>query len=170
MKVKAHLFNLRISPRKVRLVADAIRGLHIDKAKIQLQFLMKKSSEPVLKLLNSAAANAAHNFKLNPSALYVSEIFVNEGQAFKRGISQSKGRVHQIRKRTSRISLTLSEKKDTSHKGVSQDVVSEKKEEEAEKKKSSVTKKITSKKKEEEKKTHKRSVGISRRVFQAHES
>ncbi len=116
MKVKAHLFNLRVSPRKVRLVADAIRGLTIDKARIQLQFLVKKSSAPILKLLHSAAANAAHNFKLNPDGLYVSEIFVNEGQAFKRGISQSKGRVHQIRKRTSRVSLTLSEKKDKPNK------------------------------------------------------
>lgn len=170
MKVKAHLFNLRISPRKVRLVADAIRGLAIDKARVQLQFLVKKSSEPILKLLNSAAANAAHNFKLDPSALYVSEIFVNEGQAFKRGISQSKGRVHQIRKRTSRVSLTLSDKKDTPHGGHSQDAASAKKEKEAKKKKSSAVKKTAAEEKEGKKKTHKRSVGISRRAFHTHEA
>lgn len=118
MQVKAHLSQLRISPRKVRLVADAIRGLDVRAAKVQLEFLIKRSSPPLLKLLNSATANATHNFKLNPDALYISEIFVNEGPSFKRGIPQSRGRVHQIRKRTSHVSLILEERKKEERKNI----------------------------------------------------
>jgi len=116
MKVKAQLSQLRISPRKVRLVADAIRGLDVRAAKVHLEFLVKKTSPPLLKLLNSALANAKHNYKLDPDALYISEIFVNEGPSFKRGISQSRGRVHQIKKRTSHVHVTLEERKKSEQK------------------------------------------------------
>ncbi|MBI1754900.1 50S ribosomal protein L22 [Candidatus Azambacteria bacterium] len=168
MQVKATLSSVRISPRKVRLVANAIRGLEVPKAKIQLQFLVKKSSAPILKLLHSAEANARHNFKLNPDEMYVSEIFVNEGQSFRRGVSQSRGRVHQIRKRTSHIHLTLSEKKDRNPKsGVADKVVAEKKKKadsDVHKEKKESAKQVVA-----PSKTKKRLVGISRRAFHAHE-
>jgi len=160
MEVHAHLSKLRISPRKVRLVADLIRGLDVTRAKTQLQFLVKKPALPILKLLNSAAANARHNFKLNPDEMYVSRIFVNEGQAFRRGRPQSRGRVHPIRKRTSHISLTLSEKKDRHQKKIK---VKSKSQE-----KKTVRKKrpeVHAPQKKEKKKSSKRLTGLSRRVF-----
>lgn len=112
MQVTAKLSNLRLSPRKVRLVADLIRGVSVKEARSRLSFLVKKTSLPMLKLLNSAAANAAHNFKLNPDEMYVSGIFVDGGQVLKRTMPRAMGRAYIIRKRTSHINLTLSEKKD----------------------------------------------------------
>ncbi|OGD32137.1 50S ribosomal protein L22 [Candidatus Azambacteria bacterium RIFCSPHIGHO2_02_FULL_52_12] len=112
MQVIASLKNLRIAPRKVRLIAGLIRGLDVAKAKTQLHFLVKKTAEPMEKLLDSALANAKHNFKLNPADLYISEIYVNEGAVLKRGRSRARGRVFPIRKKTSHIHLTLSQKKD----------------------------------------------------------
>ena len=112
MEVQAHLRNLRISPRKVRLIADVIRGMNIDNAKIQLEFINKKSSQPILKLLNSAIANAKHNFNLNENNLYVSKIFVNEGATLKRWIPRAMGRASSINKRTSHITVVLDEIQD----------------------------------------------------------
>ena len=111
MKVIAKLNNLRISPRKVRLVADLIRGLDVSDAKVQLNFLIKRSSRPMLKLLNSAVANASHNFKLDENNLYISELIVNEGPTLKRIMPRAMGRAFYIRKRTSHITLVLEEKK-----------------------------------------------------------
>ena len=112
MEVMAKLNNLRVSPRKVRLVADLIRGLGVKDARIQLSFLVKRSSLPILKLLNSAAANAKHNLKLNPDEMYVSGITVDGGPVLKRTMPRAMGRAYVIRKRTSHVKLTLSEKKD----------------------------------------------------------
>ena len=109
MEVKAHLKNLRISPRKIRLVVDVIRGMNVYDAKIQLGFINKKASQPVLKLLNSAVANARNNFNLNENDLYVSEIFVNEGATLKRWIPRAQGRAAKIQKRTSHITVELAE-------------------------------------------------------------
>jgi len=110
MKVKAKLNNLRISPRKVRLVIDLIRGLDVSEAKIQLNFLVKKSAKPILKLLDSAVANAKNNFKLDESNLYISEIFASEGPTLKRIMPRAMGRAFHIRKRTSHITIVLDEK------------------------------------------------------------
>ena len=109
MEVIAHLRNLRISPRKVRLVADVIRGMNIHDARIQLEFLNKKSSQPVLTLMNSAIANAKHNFSLSDNHLYISKIFVNEGTTLKRWIPRAMGRASAIHKRTSHITIVLGE-------------------------------------------------------------
>ncbi|MBW6440571.1 50S ribosomal protein L22 [Patescibacteria group bacterium] len=107
MEVVAHLRNLRTSPRKVRLVANVIRGMKVDEAKIQLEFLGKKSSDPILTLMNSAIANAKHNFDLSDKGLYVSKIFVNEGVTLKRWIPRAMGRASAIHKRTSHITIVL---------------------------------------------------------------
>ncbi|MCK5332804.1 50S ribosomal protein L22 [Candidatus Parcubacteria bacterium] len=111
MEVKAHLRNLRVSSRKVRLVVDLIRNMSINDARIQLSFLNKKSAEPVLKLLNSAVANASNNFNINENNLYISSIFVNDGMVLKRWIPRAMGRASAIRKRSSHITIILDELK-----------------------------------------------------------
>jgi len=111
MEVKAKLNNLRISPRKVRLVANLIKGMPVAQARVQLNFLLKKSALPMVKLLNSAAANAKHNFKIEDEKnLYVKEITVNAGQTLFRIMPRAMGRAAYINKRTSRILLVLAEK------------------------------------------------------------
>ncbi len=109
MEVKAHLNRLRISPRKVRLVAGLVRKMNIDEARKQLEFLNKKSTNPILKLINSAVANAKNNFSLNEDNLYISEIFINEGQTMKRWRPRAMGRAARINKRTSCVTVILGE-------------------------------------------------------------
>ena len=109
MEVKASLNNLRTAPRKVRQVVDLVRNKSISEARNLLEFTVKKSSEPVLKLLNSAVSSAVHDFKLNEVDLYVSKITVDEGPKLKRWHAMSRGRAYPIIKRTSNINLILSE-------------------------------------------------------------
>lgn len=110
MTVSAKLNNLRISPRKVRLVAGLIRGLKVSEAQKQLNFLGKRSADPILKLLNSAVANAKNNAKMSEENLVVSEIFVDGGPVLKRHMPRAFGRAFAIRKRTSHITLILADK------------------------------------------------------------
>ena len=107
MKITAKLSQLRIAPRKVRLVVDLIRGKKALQAQALLQFATKKAAGPVLKLLNSALANAKNNFQVEPGELTVSEIRVNEGPKFKRWMPRARGSAFEILKRTSHIELTL---------------------------------------------------------------
>lgn len=109
MEVKAKLNNLRISPRKVGLVAGLIRRMKADKAEKTLVFVYKRSAEPVLKLLKSAVANAKNNFNLKEENLYIKEIKVDEGRTLKRFMPRARGRASRINKRTSNITLILSE-------------------------------------------------------------
>ena len=109
MEVKAHLNRLRISPRKVRLVAGLVSKMNIDEARKQLEFLNKKPTDLVLKLINSAVANARNNFDLNEDNLYISEIFVNEGQTMKRWRPRAMGRAARINKRTCCVTVVLNE-------------------------------------------------------------
>ena len=109
MEVKAHLNRLRISPRKVRLVADLVSKMNIDEARKQLEFLNKKPTDLILKLINSAVANARNNFDLNEDNLYISEIFVNEGQTMKRWRPRAMGRAARINKRTCCVTVVLNE-------------------------------------------------------------
>lgn len=109
MEVKASLRMLRMSPRKVRLVVDAIRGLNVRDAETRLQFIQKDASRPVLKLLQSAMANAEHNFKLDASSLVVAKITADGGPTLKRTRPRAMGRGAMIRKRTTHINLVLSE-------------------------------------------------------------
>ena len=113
MEVKASLKYLRISPRKVRLVADLIRGLSVKVAEANLLHISKRSGKPLLKLLKSAIANAEHNFDLNQNNLFVRAIRVDEGPALKRWRPRARGAAFPIRKRTSHIFLTLKEIKET---------------------------------------------------------
>ena len=108
--ITAKLRHLRISPRKVRLVANLIKGLSVKEAEKQLKFLTKRSAQPVLKLLNSAIANAENNAKLIKENLYISRITVDIGPSLKRWRPRAMGRAFQILKRTSHITITLDQK------------------------------------------------------------
>ncbi len=109
MEVKAKLRHLRIAPRKVRLVADQMRGESVTKSRSFLKFTVKKATEPLLKLLDSAVANAKNDFELNESNLYISEIKVDEGPKMKRWMPRARGSASQIQKKTSHVTLVLSE-------------------------------------------------------------
>jgi large subunit ribosomal protein L22 len=107
MKIKAKLSYLRISPRKVRLVADMIRGKKVEEARTVLNFTIKKGSLPLVKLLDQAMANARNNLQVEPYGLYVSEIKVDEGPKLKRWRARSRGQAYEIQKKTCHITLTL---------------------------------------------------------------
>jgi len=109
MEIKAKLKNLRISPRKVRLVTSLIKGLKTEDAINQLSFLNKKSTLPVSKLIKSAVASAENNFELEKDNLFIKEIRVDEGVKLKRWMPKARGRATTIRKRTSQIDLVIGE-------------------------------------------------------------
>lgn len=107
-QVTARLGDLHISPRKARLVADLIkRKPYLEAVKI-LSFLSKKAARPLLKLLNSAAANARNNFQLQPEAMRISQITVDTGRVMRRFAPRAQGRAFPIKKRTSVVKLVLS--------------------------------------------------------------
>lgn len=106
-EIIAKLRFLRMSPRKVRLIADMIRGKMAKKAIEVLSLLPKRAALPVLKLLNSAIANAKHNFSIESENLRVEKIIVDGGPVLKRSKPRARGRATPIRKRTSHITLSL---------------------------------------------------------------
>ena len=110
MVAKAHARYLRISPRKVKIVADLIRGKSLPQATGILLTTPKAASEPLLKLLNSAAANAENNHKMDPEKLYVSEVFATPGPIIKRIMPRAQGRAYRINKRTSHVTIAVAEK------------------------------------------------------------
>ena len=110
MTVTAKLRNLRIAPRKVRLVAELLKNKPVSEAQATLTFTTKKATKPLLKLLNSAVANARNNFQLEPANLYISKITVDEGTKFKRWMPRARGQASEIQKKTSHITLVLSDK------------------------------------------------------------
>lgn len=101
---------LRISSKKVNLVADMVRGKPVEQAINFLRFTPKKSAKPLMETIKSAAANAEQNFKQQRKDLYVSKIIVNEGTTLKRHRSVSRGRTHPILKRTSHITVEVAVK------------------------------------------------------------
>ncbi len=107
MSVTAQLKYLHIAPRKVRLVADLIRGKKIEEAQAILNFTVKKSAKPLLKLLKSAIANAKQNLPEDKLNLYISKILVNEGPKLKRLMPRAKGMASAIQKKTSHITILL---------------------------------------------------------------
>src|SRR3989344_807488 len=116
MKVTASLNYLRISPRKVRVVVDAVRGLAARDAVAQLSFLNKRAARDVQKLISSAIANAEHNFSLDPESLKISSIKVNEGPRLKRFKAKGMGRAGLIERKTSHIMLELEGERGTEKK------------------------------------------------------
>ncbi len=110
-EVKAKLSKLTISPYKVRLVANQIRGKKIEEAIDILSFSKKSSATNVLKLLESAVANAEHNNGLNIDDLYISEIRVDESFILKRIQARARGRADRIQKRSCHVNITLGSEK-----------------------------------------------------------
>ena len=109
-EARATLRYARISARKVKIVADLIRGKDIDEALAIVKFTPKASSDIVEKLLKSAIANAENNHEMKRESLYVAEIYANQGPTLKRIRPAAKGSAVRIRKRTSHITIVLREK------------------------------------------------------------
>lgn len=110
MEAKAHLRYARISPRKVQIVLDLIRGQEVNKALAILKYTPKAASEILVKLLNSAIANAENNNSMARDDLYVSECFATAGPTLKRIRPRAQGRAYRILKRTSHITMVVKEK------------------------------------------------------------
>ncbi len=105
--VRAKARYVRTSPRKVRIVADQIRGLEVERAIALLNFSPRGASVPVLKLLQSAAANAENNYDLDPDEMRITSISVDEGPTMRRYRPRARGRATRIEKRSSHINIAL---------------------------------------------------------------
>lgn len=101
---------VRISPRKLRLVADVIRGKDALSSLNVLRFMPQKGSDMIAKVVKSAVANATHNHHLKAESLFIEKIIIDEQPTYKRGRAASKGRPRQILKRNARIRVTLRSK------------------------------------------------------------
>jgi len=116
MKISAKLNYIRIAPRKMRLLADLVRGKKVDQAMILLDFNLKKGGIPLKKLLAQAIANAKDNSELgkqlDSSLLHISKITVDEGPKLKRWRARARGRAARIHKKTSHITVILDEIKE----------------------------------------------------------
>lgn len=111
MQAKAVARTVRIAPRKVRLVIDLIRGKKIGEALAILEFTPKAASPVLTKVLKSAIANAEHNYDMDINELVVSEAYANEGPTLKRFRPRAKGAASAINKRTSHITIVVSDNK-----------------------------------------------------------
>jgi large subunit ribosomal protein L22 len=109
-EVRAIEKNVRMSPQKVRLVLDVVRGRPVGEALTILQFLHKRAAGPVAKAVQSAAANAENNFNLDRDDLVITRTFADEGRTLKRWRPRARGRVNQILKRSSHITVVVAEK------------------------------------------------------------
>ncbi|MBY7141688.1 50S ribosomal protein L22 [Virgibacillus sp. NKC19-3] len=112
MQAKASAKQVRIAPRKVRLVVDLIRGKDVGEAVAILRHTERGASPVVEKVLNSAIANAEHNYEMEPDNLVISEAYVDEGVTLKRFRPRAQGRASKINKRTSHVTVVVSEKKE----------------------------------------------------------
>lgn len=110
LEARASLNYARIAPRKVKIVADAVRGKNVDEALAIIKFTPKASAEILEKLLKSAIANAENNHHMERTKLYISEIYANQGPTLKRILPAAKGSAFRIRKRTSHITIVLRER------------------------------------------------------------
>jgi len=110
MEARAYLRHARISPRKVKIVCDLIRGKKVDDAAAILINTPKAASELLVKLLKSAVANAENNHGMDAGNLFVSEVFACPGPTLKRIMPRAQGRAFRILKRTSHITLAVKEK------------------------------------------------------------
>lgn len=111
MEIKAYARFIRIAPRKVRLVTNLVKGKPAVLAVRQLQFLNKAAALPVRKLIQSAIANATHNAKLESAALIIKSITADGGPILKRIAPRARGSAAPIRKRTTHISVVLTDNK-----------------------------------------------------------
>jgi large subunit ribosomal protein L22 len=112
MQVQAVTKSVRISTRKVRLVADAVRMLPLEDALASLQATNKRAGRVIAKTLSSAIANAVNNAKLERETLHIVRIDVSEGQALKRFHPSTRGRIHPYKRRASHIRIVLEDRKE----------------------------------------------------------
>ena len=113
MEVRAKTSHLPISPQKLRLVCDQVRGMGADQALTVLRFMPQKGAEFVQKSLASAVANAVNNFDLNRESLYVATIYADEGPSMKRMKAGARGRYKPRIKRTSHLTVVLAEREES---------------------------------------------------------
>ena len=111
MDVKATAKTVRVTPRKARLVLDSIRGKRVDEALAILQFTPNQAAAVIAKVVKSAAANAEHNNQMNPEDLFIKTCYADEGLVMKRYMPRAKGSASQILKRTSHITIVVSDGK-----------------------------------------------------------
>lgn len=109
MDTTARLRYARLSPRKIKLVIDLIRGLSVNTAINQLKVMPQGAAEPVAKLLGSAVANAKHNNKLEESKLWIKRIEVGQGPVLKRFTPRAQGRATPIRRPTAHLTVVISD-------------------------------------------------------------
>ncbi len=143
--MKAKLRQVRISPKKMNLVASMVRGKSALEALETLKFTNKKAADILYKLVASAVANAEHNFKQDPARLTIDEIIVNDGITYKRRQPISRGRAHPILKRTSNVWVTIGVAEQTSKASSKGEKVEEEKKDEAKKEDEKGKKKPTTK-------------------------
>ena len=110
IEAKASVSNVGVTPRKARLVIDLVRGKTVSEAQAILKNVNKAASPIVLKLINSAAANAVNNHGMNSDKLFVKEIYANEGLKMKRFMPRAKGRASGLVKKTSHINVVVAER------------------------------------------------------------
>ncbi len=112
MNVRAQAKHVRQSPYKVRRVLDLVRGLPVDEARVVLDFTTRKAAPTIKKVLDSAIANAEHNFALDADELFVAQAYADEGPTLKRWRPRARGRATKIRKRTSHITIVVADQEE----------------------------------------------------------
>jgi large subunit ribosomal protein L22 len=112
MKVKAVANDVGISPQKVRVVVDMVRGKKVDEALAILRFSPTPTARAVAKVVKSAVANAENNFQMSPADLRITEIYADKGHVLKRYRPQSRGRISPVLKRSSSITVFVAEEEE----------------------------------------------------------
>ena len=112
MEVRATLTNVRVSPRKARLVVDAVRGKRVMEAIAISRFLPQKTAEDVERLLKSVAANAENNYDLDPEDLWIKAIYADDGPTYRRYKAKARGRVGRIQRRNCQITVVAEEREE----------------------------------------------------------
>jgi large subunit ribosomal protein L22 len=110
VEVRALERHIRMSPQKVRLVLDVVRGKPVQEALAILQFMPQRAAGPVAKAVKSAMSNAENNFNMDPEDLVITRCSADEGRTLKRWRPRARGRVNQILKRSSHIVVVVAEK------------------------------------------------------------
>lgn len=110
MEAKAVTRYVRISPLKVRLVMDVVRGMPVDRALATLRYMPQKAAREVARTLKSAIANAEHNFEMDRGELYIKTIYADQGPVLKRFMPRARGMANRIRKPTTHITVVVADK------------------------------------------------------------
>ena len=109
MEVKARAKNISVSPKRIRPIVSAVRGMHVPEALTVLKFIPSPAAGEIAKVIKSAAANAENNFQLDPDSLRVVAITANEGMKLRRFLPMPRGRAGLVHKRHSHITVVVSE-------------------------------------------------------------